>query len=162
MAVALAALEATVEVTGPDGDRVIPMPGFHRLPGDEPERDTVLEPAELITGVTLPPPIHGARSRYRKARERSSFAFALVSVAALLAVEDGHVSEVRIALGGVASIPWRAERAETLLLGARAGEDAFAAAADAELEEADPLRDNVYKVALAHNLIVRTLTELCP
>jgi xanthine dehydrogenase YagS FAD-binding subunit len=162
MAVALAALDAVVHVTGPDGERTIPIPGFHRLPGAEPERDTVLAPAELITEVRLPPPISGARSRYRKVRERSSFAFALVSVAAVLAVDDGVVSEVRIALGGVAHAPWRAERAETELLGQRADEDAFAAAADAELEEAEPLRDNVYKVTLAHNLIVRTLTELCP
>jgi xanthine dehydrogenase YagS FAD-binding subunit len=161
MAVALAALDAVVHVTGPDGDRAIPIPGFHRLPGQEPERDTVLEPAELITEVRLPPPISGARSRYRKARERSSFAFALVSVGALLAVDDGRVSEVRIALGGVAHAPWRAEQAETELLGQPAGEEAFAAAADAELEDAEPLRDNVYKVTLAHNLIVRTLTELC-
>jgi xanthine dehydrogenase YagS FAD-binding subunit len=162
MAVALAALDTVVHVTGPDGERTIPIPGFHRLPGAEPERDTVLAPAELITEVRLPPPISGARSRYRKVRERSSFAFALVSVAAVLAVDDGVVSEVRIALGGVAHAPWRAERAETELLGQRADEDTFAAAADAELEEAEPLRDNVYKVTLAHNLIVRTLTELCP
>lgn len=160
MAVALAALDAVVHVTGPNGDRVIPMPGFHRLPGDEPERDTVLEPAELVTEVRLPPPISGARSRYRKVRERSSFAFALVSVGAVLALDDGRVSEVRIALGGVSHAPWRAEAAETELLGQPASEDAFAAAADAELEQAEPLRDNVYKVTLAHNLIVRTLTEL--
>jgi xanthine dehydrogenase YagS FAD-binding subunit len=160
MAVALAALEAVVHVTGPDGVRAIPIPGFHRLPGEEPERDTMLEPGELITDVTLPPPITGARSRYRKVRERSSFAFALVSVGAILAMEDDRVSEVRIALGGVAHVPWRAERAETELLGELASEEAFAAAADAELEDAEPLRDNVYKLALAHNLIVRTLTEL--
>ncbi|HWF50749.1 MAG TPA: xanthine dehydrogenase family protein subunit M [Solirubrobacteraceae bacterium] len=162
MSVALAALNASIHVTGPAGERVIPMPGFHRLPGDEPERDTLLAPAELITAVTLPPPISGARTAYRKVRERSSYAFALVSVGAVLAVEDGRVSEVRIALGGVAHAPWRAERAETELLGEPAGEEAFAAAADAELEDAQPLRDNVYKLTLAHNLITRTLTELCP
>jgi xanthine dehydrogenase YagS FAD-binding subunit len=160
MAVALCALGAEVEVTGPDGDRVIPMPGLHRLPGHEPERDTVLEPAELITAITLPPPVGGARSRYRKARERSSFAFALVSVAALLALDDGVVSEVRVALGGVAPVPWRAERAENELLGEPAGADAFAAAAEAELAHARPLRDNGFKVTLARNLIVSTLTEL--
>lgn len=160
MAVALAALEAVVHVTGPDGDRAIPIPGFHRLPGDEPERDTLLDPAELITAVTLPPPINGARTRYRKVRERSSFAFALVSVAALLALDDGVVSEIRIALGGVAHVPWRAELAENALLGEPAGEEAFAAAAEAELAQAEPLRDNGYKLALARNLIVQTLTEL--
>jgi xanthine dehydrogenase YagS FAD-binding subunit len=162
MAVALAALDAVVHVTGPDGDRAIPMPGFHRLPGDEPERDTLLEPAELITEVTLPPAISGARSRYRKVRERSSFAFALVSVGAVLAVDDGVVSDVRIALGGVAHIPWRAELVENELLGEPAGAQAFAAAADAELAQAEPLRDNAYKVTLARNLIVQTLSELCP
>jgi xanthine dehydrogenase YagS FAD-binding subunit len=162
MAVALVALDAVVHVTGPEGERTIPMPGFHRLPGEEPQRDTLLEPAELITEVTLPPPINGARSRYRKVRERSSFAFALVSVAALLALEDGQVSEVRIALGGVAHAPWRAERAENALLGETAVEEAFASAADAELAQAQPLRDNGYKVALARNLIVQTLMELCP
>lgn len=162
MSVALAALDAVVHVTGPDGQRALPIPGFHRLPGDEPERETLLESAELITRVTLPPPISGARSRYRKVRERSSFAFALVSVGAVLAVEDGVVSEVRIALGGVAHIPWRAELAENELLGEPAGEQAFAAAADAELAQAQPLRDNAYKVTLARNLIVQTLSELCP
>jgi xanthine dehydrogenase YagS FAD-binding subunit len=149
-----------VHVTGPEGDRAIPIPGFHRLPGDEPQRDTLLDPAELITAVTLPPPISGARSRYRKVRERSSFAFALVSVAALLALDDGVVSEIRIALGGVAHVPWRAELAENALLGEPAGEEAFAAAAEAELAQAQPLRDNGYKLALARNLIVQTLTEL--
>ena len=160
MAVALTALGAHVHVTGRDGERVIPMPGLHRLPAAEPERDTVLEPTELITAVTLPAPIRGARVRYRKVRERSSFAFALVSVAALLAVEDGIVHECRIALGGVAHVPWRAARAESELRGAPAAPEAFAHAADAELAQAEPLRDNGYKVALARNLIVATLSEL--
>jgi xanthine dehydrogenase YagS FAD-binding subunit len=160
MAVALTALGAHVHVTGRDGERVIPMPGLHRLPEAEPERDTVLEPTELITAVTLPAPIPGARVRYRKVRERSSFAFALVSVAALLTVEDGIVHDCRIALGGVAHVPWRAERAEGELRGAPAAPEAFARAADAELAQAEPLRDNGYKVALARNLIVATLSEL--
>jgi xanthine dehydrogenase YagS FAD-binding subunit len=160
MAVALAALGAEVDVEGPGGQRTIAMPGLHRLPGDEPQRDTVLEPAELITAVTLPPPLDGARSRYRKVRERSSFAFALVSVAAVVALEDGRVRDCRIALGGVAHVPWRAERAEAALRGEPAGEAAFARAADAELAAAQPLRDNAYKVALARNVIVRTLAEL--
>jgi xanthine dehydrogenase YagS FAD-binding subunit len=160
MAVALAALGAEVHVEGPGGQRAIAMPGLHRLPGDEPQRDTVLEPAELITAVTLPPPLQDARSRYRKVRERSSFAFALVSVAAVVAVADGLVRDCRIALGGVAHVPWRAERAEAALRGAAAGEEAFARAADAELAAAEPLRDNAYKLTLARNVLVRTLAEL--
>jgi xanthine dehydrogenase YagS FAD-binding subunit len=152
MAVALTALGATVHVTGPGGERAIDMPGLHRLPGDEPQRDTVLEPAELITAVTLPAPIDGARTTYRKVRERSSFAFALVSIAAVAAGER----DCRIALGGVAHVPWRAARAEAALRDGATFEDA----ADAELAAAEPLRDNGYKVKLARNLIVRTLTEL--
>jgi xanthine dehydrogenase YagS FAD-binding subunit len=160
MAVALVALGAQVHVEGPAGARTIPMPGLHRLPGDEPQRDTVLAPAELITAVTLPPPVAGARSRYRKVRERTSFAFALVSVAAVLDLADGAVRECRLALGGVAHVPWRAERAEAALRGAPATEESFAAAADAELAAAEPLRDNGYKVPLARNVITRTLMEL--
>ncbi|MGI8903260.1 MAG: FAD binding domain-containing protein [Solirubrobacteraceae bacterium] len=161
MAVALAALGAQVHVIGPGGERAIPMPGLHRLPGSDPQRDTVLEPDELITAVTLSAPVPAARSRYRKVRERSSFAFALVSVAVMLAVEDDRVRECRIALGGVAHVPWRGQRAEAALRGQRPSEDAFAAAADAELEQARPLRENAYKVALARNVIVQTLAELC-
>jgi xanthine dehydrogenase YagS FAD-binding subunit len=160
MAVALAALGAEVHVAGPNGERTIPMPGLHRLPGDEPQRDTVLAPAELITAVTLPPPLAGARSRYRKVRERASFSFALVSVAAVLELDGGRVRDCRIALGGVAHAPWRAERAEAALRGEPAGRDAFARAAEAELSAARPLRDNGYKVALARNVLVRTLEEL--
>jgi xanthine dehydrogenase YagS FAD-binding subunit len=160
MAVALAALGAEVHVAGPDGERTIPMPGLHRLPGDKPQRDTVLAPAALITAVTLPPPLAGARSRYRKVRERASFSFALVSVAAVLELDGGRVRDCRIALGGVAHAPWRAERAEAALRGEPAGRDAFARAAEAELSAARPLRDNGYKVALARNVLVRTLEEL--
>jgi xanthine dehydrogenase YagS FAD-binding subunit len=162
MAVALTALDARVHVTGPGGDRIVPMPGLHRLPGDHPDRDTQLEPGELITAVALPPPPPGA-SHYRKVRERASFAFALVSIAAILDVAgDGTVSDCRIALGGVAHAPWRAFRAEQALRGSRADEDAIAAAAEAEMEQARPLPRNAYKVPLARNLIVRTLLELAP
>jgi xanthine dehydrogenase YagS FAD-binding subunit len=155
MAVALTALGAQVVVLGPGGERRIPMPGLHRLPGDAPQRDTVLEPGELITAVLLPPPPDG-RGGYRKVRERASFSFALASIAAVLDVADGRVRGCRIALGGVAHAPWRAERAEAAL----AGGATFAEAADAELAAAEPLRDNAYKVPLVRNLIVRTLTEL--
>jgi xanthine dehydrogenase YagS FAD-binding subunit len=161
MAVALAALGAQVHVTGPAGDRVVPIPGLHRLPGAAPERDTVLVPGELITAVVLPPPPPG-RSHYRKVRERASFAFALVSVAAVLDVDEasGTVRDCRLALGGVAHAPWRAERAAAALRGAPATEEEFIRAAEAELAEARPLPRNAYKVPLARNLIVRTLQEL--
>ncbi|HEX4817610.1 MAG TPA: xanthine dehydrogenase family protein subunit M [Nonomuraea sp.] len=159
LAVALAALDAEVHVTGPGGDRIVPMPGLHRLPGDAPERDTVLESGDLITAVELPPPPPG-RTVYRKVRERASFAFALVSVAAALDVRDGVVGDCRIALGGVAHAPWRAERAERALIGGPATGEAFLAAAEAELEQARPLPRNAYKVPMARNLIVHTLEEL--
>jgi xanthine dehydrogenase YagS FAD-binding subunit len=161
LAVALAALGARVRVTGPAGDRVVPIPGLHRLPGTEPERDTVLVPGELITAIELSPPPPG-RSAYRKVRERASFAFALVSIAAVLDVDDGTVRDCRLALGGVAHVPWRAERAEAELRGAPADEETFARAAEAELAQARPLPRNAYKVPLARNLIVRTLQELVP
>ncbi|WP_067452691.1 FAD binding domain-containing protein [Actinomadura macra] len=158
MAVALAALDASVQVQGHAGERYIPFEDFYRLPDDEPERDTTLAPGELVTAVEVPP--LGMPSRYRKVRERASFAFALVSIAAALRVEDGAVQEVRLALGGVAHKPWRARRAEDVLRGAPATQGSFLRAAEAELEAAEPLRDNAYKVPLARNLIVRTLIEL--
>ncbi|QFY08751.1 xanthine dehydrogenase family protein subunit M [Nonomuraea phyllanthi] len=159
MAVALAALDAEVHVTGPGGDKIIPMPGLHRLPGDAPERDTVLDPGDLITGVELPAPPPGA-SLYRKVRERASFAFALASIAAVLDVRDGTVAGCRIALGSLAHAPWRAERAEQVLVGGPATGEAFLTAAEAELEQARALPRNAFKVPLARNLIVRTLEEL--
>jgi len=163
MAVALTALNARVRVAGPpnpDGTRVIEMPRLHRLPGVRPEQDTVLRPGELITEVELPPPPAG-RQAYRKVRERASFAFALVSVAALLDVgPDGRVRDCRIALGGVAHAPWRAHAAERVVLGAAPSAAAFAAAAEAELRYARPLPGNEYKVTLARNLITEVLGEL--
>jgi xanthine dehydrogenase YagS FAD-binding subunit len=161
LAVALTAAGALVHVEGPSGHRAIPMPGLHRLPGETPQRDTVLEPGELIVAVDLPPLEVARRSAYRKVRDRASFSFAVVSVAVALDVDgDGAVRDVRIALGGVAHAPWRAERAEEQLRGAPASAQRFAAAARAELEQARPLRDNAFKVALAHNLIVSALEEL--
>ncbi|MEW2355553.1 xanthine dehydrogenase family protein subunit M [Spirillospora sp. NPDC029432] len=163
MAVALAALDARVRIRNGEGQRVVPLVGrgpepLYRLPGNEPDRDTTLEPGELITGVEVSP--LDMPSRYRKVRERASFAFALVSVAAALDVVDGTVQESRVALGGVAHQPWRAWRMEDRLRGAPATEEAFIRAAEAELEAAKPLRDNTYKVRLARNLIVRTLMEI--
>jgi xanthine dehydrogenase YagS FAD-binding subunit len=160
MAVALAALDAVVQVEGARGARSIPLTEFHRLPGEEPQHDTVLERGELITVVELPALELARRSRYVKVRERASFAFALVSVAAALDVEDGTVRDVRVALGGVAHKPWRATRAEATLRGAPATGESFARAADAELAQARPLRDNAYKLPLARNLLVRTLLDL--
>lgn len=160
MAVALAALEAVVRAQGPGGERTIPLTDLHRLPGDHPERDTVLERGELITAVDLPPLPMAARSRYRKVRDRASYAFALVSVAAALQVADGVVGDVRLALGGVAHKPWRATTAEQALRGAPATQDSFRAAAEAELAGARTLPGNAFKVPLARNVIVSTLLEL--
>jgi xanthine dehydrogenase YagS FAD-binding subunit len=160
MAVAMTALEAFVNVHGPDGERRIPIEDLHRLPGDEPERDTTLEHGELITAVDLPPLDFAYNSKYRKVRERASYAFALVSVAAALDVEDGVVRDLRLALGGVAHKPWRATKAEEVLRGEPAGEENFRAAAEIELEDARPLRENAFKVPLARNVITRTLLEL--
>jgi xanthine dehydrogenase YagS FAD-binding subunit len=161
MAVALVALDATVELAGRDGARTIPVAELHRLPGDAPERDTVLEPGELIVGVSLPPAAVAGHSLYRKVRERRSFAFALVSVAAALELDgDGTIAEVRLALGSVAHVPWRARRAEEALRGARADEATLSAALDAELAAAEPLPDNAYKVDLTRRVAVRTLLDL--
>lgn len=157
MAVALAALDAEVTLQGADRERRVPIRRFYRDPGDTPQLDTTVQPGELITSVELPAPSPG-RSSYRKARERASFAFALVSLAALLRVdEDRTVIGVRLALGGVAHRPWRAERAEEALVGQPARSDSFAAAIDVELGAARPLDRNAYKLPLARNLVVSTL-----
>jgi xanthine dehydrogenase YagS FAD-binding subunit len=161
MAVALAALDATVELETEDGARTIFLRELHRLPGDEPQRDTVLEPGDLITAVDVPPLSFGGRSTYRKVRDRASFSFAVVSVAAAVDLDDGVVRDCRLALGGVSHRPWHAARAEDALRGQPATEQSFLAAADAELEQAQPLRDNAFKVPLARAVIARTLTELC-
>jgi len=160
MAVALAALDATVHVQGTGGERVIPLVDFHRLPGDAPQRDTVLQHGDLITSVEIPACPFGARSAYRKVRDRASYAFALVSVAAALDVMDGSVRDIRLALGGVAHKPWRATRAEAALRGAPATAESFGRAADEELAHAQPLAQNAFKVTLARNVIVRTLLDL--
>ena len=160
LAVALAALDAVVVVLGPTGERRVPMADLHRLPGDHPELDTTLAHGELVTAVELPALSFASRSTYRKVRDRASYAFALVSVAAALDLEDGVVRDVRIALGGVAHKPWRATRAEEALRGGPATEAAFRAAAEAELEQAEPLPDNAFKVPLARNTITATLRNL--
>jgi xanthine dehydrogenase YagS FAD-binding subunit len=160
MAVALAALGAAVHTEGPEGARRLGLPELYRLPGEDPQRETCLAPAELITAVELPAPPAGA-AHYRKVRERRSYAFALVSVAAVLdAAADGTVAAVRLAFGGVAPIPWRATVAEAALEGKPATAESFTAAIAAELSSADPLPGNAYKIPLLTRVAVRTLTEL--
>jgi xanthine dehydrogenase YagS FAD-binding subunit len=161
MCVALAALDASVEVEGPTGARSIGFNVLHRLPGDAPERDTVLEPGELITSVVLPQLPFAGRSSYRKVRDRSSYAFALVSVAAALDIgEDGSIRDSRLALGGVAHKPWRATKAEALLRGQAPTEAIIRAAAEAELADAVPLRNNRFKIELAKRTLVAVVADL--
>ncbi len=160
MAVAMVALDAVVRVLGPQGERAIPLTDFYRLPGEEPQRDTVLEHGELITAVDLPVLPGASRSHYRKVRDRASYAFALVSVAAAINVTDGTVRNARIAFGGVAHVPWRAKKAESVLRGAAATEEIFQQAVDAELADAQPLPGNAFKIPLARNILVRTLLDL--
>lgn len=161
MAVAMSALDARVVVQGDAGERRLTVDDFYRLPGSEPQRDTVLEHGELITAVELPAPPDHAVSNYRKVRDRASYAFALVSVAAEMAVTpDGDIASARIALGGVAHKPWRAHAAEEVLYGAPATDDTFAAAADAELAAARPLPGNEFKVELARRTLIAELRAL--
>ncbi|MBW7970228.1 xanthine dehydrogenase family protein subunit M [Bradyrhizobium sp. BR 10289] len=160
MCVALAALDATVSIDGPRGSRDLPLTDFHRLPGDAPEIDTELRSGELITSIVLPSNGFSKRSSYRKVRDRSSYAFALVSVAAALELDGGRIKNVRLALGGVAHKPWRAHVAEAALAGRPATEAFFAEAAEAELRDAKGLRDNTFKIKLAKRVIVDSLVKL--
>ncbi|PPK63217.1 xanthine dehydrogenase family protein subunit M [Actinokineospora auranticolor] len=164
LAVALAAFDAEVQVLGTGGTRVIPFVDLHRLPGDAPERDTVLERGDLVTAITLPALPIAAKSRYRKVRDRASFAFALVSVAAALEVEDGIVRDARIALGGVAHKPWRATNAEEALRGMPADEDSYRRAARLELADARAVAGldggNAFKIPLVARTLVAVLREL--
>jgi xanthine dehydrogenase YagS FAD-binding subunit len=160
LCVALAALDATVVLEGPDGTRRTPLVEFHKLPGATPDVETTLLPGELITAIELPPSPIARNSHYRKVRDRASYAFALVSVAAALEVRAGTVTEVRLALGGVAPKPWRATAAEESLTGAPATEAAFSRAADVELAAAIPRSQNAFKIELARRTIVTALTRL--
>ena len=160
MCVALAALDATVNIEGPQGARVVAFADFHRLPGETPQVDNALLSGELITSVDLPGSSAGLRSAYRKIRDRASYAFALVSVAAALRIADGRISDVRLALGGVAHKPWRAVAAERTLIGTVPTRDGFIGAAEAELKAAVPQAHNAFKIALAKRTIVAALTEL--
>jgi len=158
--VALAALDAIIEIEGKTGRREIPLETFHRLPGDRPDRETVLQPAEMIVAVRLPAEAarFAAHARYLKVRDRTSYAFAIVSAAAALRVEANVVADARLALGGVAMKPWRAREAERILIGARPDKALFRRAAEAALAEAKPAGDNAFKIELARRLAARALT----
>ena len=160
MCVALVALDAIVHLRGADGERTLPLAELHRLPGDRPDLETTLAPGELITAVELPEAAIAVTSTYRKVRDRSSYAFALVSVAAALQVDGDTIADVRLALGGVAPKPWRARRAEAALRGQPATEASFLEAADAELADARPLTGNAFKIELARRTIDAVLTQL--
>lgn len=161
MCVALAALDAVVHLESTEGARTLNINDLHRLPGDTPQIETQLRPGELITAVEIPACSFAARSGYRKVRDRASYAFALVSIAAAVDVtDDGVIREVRLALGGVAHRPWRARKAEAALRGKVVTESALRAAADAEFQPAQPLRDNAFKIQLGKQLIVASLGEL--
>jgi len=160
MCVALVALDAIVHTHGPNGDRAIAIADFHTVPADHPEVETVLAPGELITAVELPATPFAARSRYTKVRDRASYAFALASAAVALDIANDTIRDARVALGGVATKPWRATAAERALIGKRATAATFRAAADAALRGAVSHRDNAFKVELAKRTLVRALTEV--
>jgi xanthine dehydrogenase YagS FAD-binding subunit len=157
MSVALAALDATVNVSGQHGVRVIPFAEFHRLPGDHPEIDTSLQPGELITSVDLPPPLFAAHSSYLKVRDRASYAFALVSVAAALQMDGNTIRTANIALGGVAHKPWRATATEQALNGQPLSRENVRSAAALAVQDARSYRDNGFKIELAQRAIVRAV-----
>jgi xanthine dehydrogenase YagS FAD-binding subunit len=159
--VPLVALDAVVEIEGSNGRRELALEELHRLPGDAPERDTALEPGELIVAVRLPVAARdfAAHARYLKVRERTSYAFAVVSAAAALQIEDGKIREARLALGGVAAKPWRARAAEQVLNGAAPAAAGFREAANAALADATPSGDNAFKIELARRIVVRALAQ---
>jgi xanthine dehydrogenase YagS FAD-binding subunit len=157
MNVALAALDAVVHLQGPDGVRQVPVADFHRLPGDRPQDDSVIAAGELIVAVELPPPAFGQATHYLKVRDRASYAFALVSVAAALALDGDIVSDARIVLGGVAHKPWRAVEAENALRGKPLNDEVLAKAGAAAVAGAHAYPDNAFKVDLAQRAVVRAL-----
>ncbi|MGI4942926.1 MAG: FAD binding domain-containing protein [Janthinobacterium lividum] len=159
MCVALAALAATVHVSGPGGERAVPFADFHRLPGDRPDLDTTLAHDEVVTAVELPPESFGSHHTYLKLRDRLSYAFALVSVAAAVELEGGSIKQARLALGGVAHKPWRDTEAEAMLAGRQPGVEAFAAVAAHVLRDAKGYGHNAFKIDLARKAIVRALSQ---
>jgi xanthine dehydrogenase YagS FAD-binding subunit len=160
MCVPLVALEAVIQTHGPRGNRSIPFSQFHLLPGEHPEVENVLERGEMIVGIDIPALPFATRSRYLKIRDRASYAFALVSVAAALDIQNGVIRGARLALGGVGTKPWRATGAEQALTGQRAGRDAYRAAAEAAMHGAKPYKHNAFKIELAKRAIVRTLESV--
>jgi len=157
MCVAMAALEATIHVQGPKGPRAIPFGDFHLLPGNTPHRETVLEPGDLITHVTLPPPVVGSKQFYLKLRDRASYEFALASAAVVLTIAGGRITRARIALGGVGTKPWRSPEAEAELIGKAATEKIFRQAAEAALRGAKPQTENRFKIELAKRCLTHAL-----
>jgi xanthine dehydrogenase YagS FAD-binding subunit len=157
MCVALAALEATVQIQGTKGPRVIAFGDFHLLPGSTPQRETVLEPGDLVTHITLPPPVSGSKQLYLKLRDRASYEFALASAAVVLTISSGKISHARIALGGVGTKPWRAPQAEAALAGKPANDAAFRQAAEAALQGAKPQSENRFKIELAKRCLTHAL-----
>jgi xanthine dehydrogenase YagS FAD-binding subunit len=160
MPVAMVALDATVRVRGPAGERTIPLADFHLVPGAHPERETVLRHGEMITAVDVPPLPWARRSHYRKVRDRASYAFALSSAAVALDLDAGRVRDARVALGGVGTKPWRSREAERALVGKPATAAAFRAAAESALAGAVPHRENAFKIELAKRTLVRALTTV--
>jgi xanthine dehydrogenase YagS FAD-binding subunit len=157
--VALTALEATIQIQGPKGVRSIPIHDFYLKPGSTPNRENVLEPGDLILSVTLPAPTAGSRSLYLKLRDRAAYEFALASAAIVLRVDGGRIEHARVALGGVGTVPWRAQEAEHVLQGQPANPVVFRKAAEAALKDARPASENGFKVELAKRCIVRALTQ---
>ena len=157
MCIALAALEATVHIQGPKGTRAVAFGDFHVLPGNTPQRETVLEPGDLITHVTLPPPIAGSKQHYLKLRDRASYEFALASTAVVLTIAGGRITRARLALGGVGTKPWRSPEAEAALTGKSANDATFRQAAEAALQGAKPQSENKFKIELAKRCIAYAL-----
>jgi len=157
MCVALAALEATVHIRGPKGSRAVAFGDFHLLPGSTPHRETVLEPGDLITHVTLPPPIGGSKQVYLKLRDRASYEFALASAAVALTIASGNITRARVALGGVGTKPWRSPEAEAALTGKPATDVIFLQAAEAALRSAKPQSENKFKIELAKRCLMQAL-----
>jgi xanthine dehydrogenase YagS FAD-binding subunit len=159
MCVALAALEATIHVQGVKGSRAIPIGDFHLLPGSTPNRETVLEPGDLITHVTLPPPIAGSKQVYLKLRDRASYEFALASAAVVIKLLARNVTQARVALGGVGTKPWRSREAEVALLGKSGSKTNFRNAAEAAMRNAKPQSENGFKIELAKRCLVHALQK---
>jgi xanthine dehydrogenase YagS FAD-binding subunit len=157
MNVALTALEATIHIRGVKGQRSIPIADFYLLPGDTPQRETVLEPGDLITHVTLPPPVAGAKSLYLKLRDRASYEFALASAAVIVSLKDEKIARVRVALGGVGTKPWRSPEAEAALVDQPANSSTFKKAAEAALHDAKPQSENGFKIELAKRCLAHAL-----